>query len=257
MKPSCLTKMQLFGACFLVALLCGCATNDLVSKMPSSTSDAGLVTNEPKAVTFEITDTKGFFQLVTTNDTAKSQYETQAEYKNRLQQLHPGDRVFYLETDPKLIDYVYNAETKTLVVMLSWSISRLSLSRQGTLGGSTFVIAGGRWRTSEQQYLINISNFSELPVNVRWKKRNNDYGMESLGLSLPMESADARNIVEGRVQNLILGVVVGDLRRAGRDRLDDAVEMPVTLSEIMVYDSKKKLILASAILATRNKTKLK
>ena len=250
---------QIFPLLFLL-FLAGCTSLGTVGS-----KDIATLNTERKPLAAKVEDIETFFTQIFTNDLKKSQFETKVEYTSRLQRLQPASTNFLFKVDPVFVEYVYNAEKQTLVVMLPPRLSYNSFERPSQpaflihMGDQTpqtpatekarTLAAARASRTSYKPYELRILNFLELPLNTRWRKTAQQHEA-GLGLAVVIPSEAAKAAVAKKSISLILGVTIGDLCTEGsfsseKPALDKSYELPVRITHLAAVDQSTGYVLAS------------
>ena len=254
--------MNRMYAPLLLLLLAGCT-----SMGTAGSKEVATISAERRPLIAKVEDVESFFAQVFTNDLRKSEFETQVEYTTRLRRLQPAATNVFFKVSPGLVEYVYNAEKQTLVVMAKTSPSYEHLERPDS---PTLTIHFGHNKPSEPEngrprtlaaaraavrssgytpYKLRILNFLELPLNTRWKKadQRNEVG---LGLAFAIPSEEAKAAVTKKSVTLILGVTIGDLSTEGHFSsqtmvFDPSNQLPARLTALIVLDQSSGTVLAS------------
>jgi hypothetical protein len=175
---------------------------------------------------FTLTVPDKFFSSIFGGRLAKSEFETEAQFRSRLQQLRPSGTYFLLIPSSSL-RYVYRAELQRLVVMVPQVGSAITVaSSSQDLGKVPMQNAfGATVETSlfKQRLLsLEIENAPRsFPKGVVWQAPSNvstffpDVG---LGLPVSISPAAAERLVKNKTYGLVVGFTVADLTRARRDK---------------------------------------
>ncbi len=243
----------------LAALLVGCATVD-------SRPRARIDTNVHKA-NFSLTSAEKLFGSVFGSRLAKSEFETEAQYHARLEQMRPTGSYFILVA-PHFVRYVYSAEIQRLVVladqtgsdiMVAYSSQNLGKVPMQNAFGATVDATLIKSRSLELEVQNPPLSF---PQGLVWKQNSNIgvYGMQDIGLGLPVSiaPAEAERVVKNKTYGLVIGFTVGDLSRARREKGGSAPtfdapigiggytsKLPVTVHYLAILDRRTDNVVAS------------
>lgn len=229
-------------ATILAVLLVGCASAD---PRPKAVID----TSVHKA-NFRLTSAEKLFALVFGSLLVKSEFETEARYHARLEQMRPVGSYFILVA-PNFVRYVYSAEIQRLVVfanqtesdiMVAYSSQNLGKVPMQNAFGATVDATLIKSRSLELQVQNPPLSF---PQGLIWKQNSNIgvYGMQDIGLGLPVSIAPAEEerVVKNKSYGLVIGFTVGDLSRARREKGGSAPTFDAPIS-IGGYSSKLPVI---------------
>jgi hypothetical protein len=206
---------------------------------------------------FALTDAEKLFSSVFGGRLAKSEFETEAQYRSRTEQMRPKGTYFLLIPSTSL-RYVYRAELQRLVVMApqvgaaitvaSWSKDLGKVPMQNAFGATV------ETSVFKQRLLsLEIQNVPRsFPKGVVWQAPSNvstffpDVG---LGLPVSIAPAAAERVVKNKSFGLLVGFTVADLSRARHDRggvaptfdapvgiAGDTSTLPVNVSYLAVLD---------------------
>jgi hypothetical protein len=200
---------------------------------------------------------------------AKSEFETEAQYRSRLQQLRPSG-TYFLPIPSTSLRYVYRAELQRLVVGAPQFVGLSAItvtvaSSAQDLGKVPMQNAfGATVETSlfKQRLLwLEIENAPRLPKGVVWQMPCDvDTFLPGVGLGLPVSisPAAAERVVKNKAYGLVVGFTVADLTRARRDKTGvaptfdapigiagDTSTLPVDVSYLAVLDRSTNDVVAS------------
>lgn len=261
---------------FIPVLLAGCT--GLVAVGSRTVAPISYASERPSV---EIQSPTNYIARFFAKELHKSQFETQADYETRLRALQPSDETIFLQVDSGLVHCVYNAEKQILVIILPpehmigrdftamplvqqpYSNSRFTVGQSARSLGTTpmqnaFGVKADVTYMEMKTYELSVLNFVDLPLNTRWKERDDSYSPAGIGLAVPVSSAEAEPLVKSKSVTLVLGIKVGDIRQAGRysasltPTIDapvgcsgDIYEIPARVTDIKAYNLKTGLVIAS------------
>ena len=230
--------------------------------------------------TVEIQSPTNYVASFFKKDLHRTQFETQADYDSRIHALQPTGEKVFLQVDQGLVHYVYNADKQVLTVILPPEVvtgqdftsgtlrrqvdtaSRFTVGRTINDLGTTPMQNGFGAKADvtyfdEKTYELNVINYIELPLNLRWRENAQSYAV-GIGLAVPMPGAQAEALVKCKCVTLILGIAVGDLHHAGHYSVpitptiqspvgaeDDIYEIPARITHMKVYNTETGLVMAS------------
>jgi hypothetical protein len=176
---------------------------------------------------FTLTAPEKIFSAVFAGRLAKSQFETDAQYRARLVQMRPSG-TYYIQLPRNFVRYIYAAEVQRLVVMARqtnmWVTVQYSSENLGKVPmqnafGATVDTTLFKSRSLELEVQNPPMSF---PEGVVWKDKSDlgIVGMEDVGLGLPVHIApiDAERVVKSKSFGLIVGFAVGDLSGARHEK---------------------------------------
>jgi hypothetical protein len=257
---------------FVFAFLIICASAYPVS--------SNLIDTRIHKAEFKLTSPEKLFSRVFATRLSKSEFETEAQYRTRLEEMRPSGTYFLLIPSTS-IRYVYRAELQRLVVMapqIGSALTVASLSQdkhhipmQNAFGatvdaliltGDTLSIEiqkprhsfpkGVVWQApKDSPALAGLSNVPGL---------NEFYNDIGLGLPVFLAPATAQHVVKNKSYGLVVGFTVADLTRARRDKVGlaptwpnaigvvgNTSTLPVNLTYLAVLDRNTDDVIASWI----------
>jgi hypothetical protein len=243
----------------VAALLASCASAD---SRPTAVVD----TRVHKA-NFTLTSAEKLFSGVFGSRLSKSEFETEAQYRARIEHMRPSG-TYFIMVAPNFIRYIYAAEIQRLVVMARQTGSNITVAYSSRdLGkvpmqnafGATVDTTLIKSRSLELEVQNPPMSF---PKGVVWKDKSDlgIYGMEDIGLGLPVTiaPAEAERVVKNKSFALVIGFRVGDLAGARHEKggvaptfdapigiAGDTSKLPVHIFYLGVVDRTTENVVAS------------
>jgi hypothetical protein len=264
-----------------IALLSTVAFAFLIVCASAYSGSSNLIDTRIHKAEFKLTSPEKLFPRVFAARLSKSEFETEAQYRTRLEQMRPSGTYFLLIPSTS-IRYVYRAELQRLVVFaplgVTSTITVASLSQakhhipmQNAFGATVdaLILTGNHLSIEIQKPRPSF------PKGVVWQAPSDSPALTGLptvpglsafdadiGLGLPvfLAPATAQHVVKNKSYGLVVGFTVADLTRARRDKggvaptfdapigvVGNTSKLPVNVTYLAVLDRNTDDVIASWI----------
>jgi hypothetical protein len=261
-----------------IALLSIVAFAFLITCASAYSASSSLIDTRIHKAEFKLTSPEKLFSKVFAARLSKSEFETEAQYRTRLEPMRPSGTYFLLIPSTS-IRYVYRAELQRLVVMapqIGSAITVASLSQdkhhipmQNAFGATVdaLILTGDLLSIEIQKPRHSF------PKGTLWQTPSDSsaglpdvpglralYADTGLGLPVFLAPATAQHVVKNKTYGLVVGFTVADLTRARRDKVGlaptwpnaigvvgDTSTLPINVTYLAVLDRNTDDVIASWI----------
>jgi len=254
-----------------IALLSTVAFASLIICASAHSGSSNLIDTRIHKAEFKLTSPEKLFSKVFAARFSKSEFETEAQYRTRLEQMRPSGTYFLLIPSTS-IRYVYRAELQRLVVMAPQVLSISGLNTYSTITVASSSQDAGKFpmqnafgATVEASFLkqrllsLEIQNPPRpFPKGVVWQAGSDIGSPVGLGLPVSIPPAPAERIVKNKSYGLVVGFTVADLTHARQEGIGvpptldapigivgDTFNLPINVTYLAVLDRSTNNVVAS------------